>query len=96
MSNAGIPLRVIQEISGHRNLEQLQRYLEVRPEQVRGAIASLSMLSYTGKDKNTGTLVPNPAEWSRYGLDWRRGYEQSNSVLFNPVVSQASSHNQLL
>ncbi|MHC5720678.1 MAG: tyrosine-type recombinase/integrase, partial [Nostoc sp.] len=29
MSNASIPLRVIQEISGHRNLEQLQRYLEV-------------------------------------------------------------------
>ena len=49
MSNAGIPLRVIQEISGHRNLEQLQRYLEVEPEQVRGAIASLSMLSYAGK-----------------------------------------------
>lgn len=49
MSNSGIPLRVIQEISGHRNLEQLQRYLEVKPEQVRGAIASLSMLSYTGK-----------------------------------------------
>ncbi|MGE5656301.1 MAG: tyrosine-type recombinase/integrase [Actinomycetota bacterium] len=48
MSNAGIPLRVIQEISGHRNLEQLQRYLEVKPDQVRGAIASLSMLSYTG------------------------------------------------
>ncbi|MCC3505566.1 MAG: site-specific integrase [Microcoleus sp. PH2017_19_SFW_U_A] len=39
MSNAGIPLRVIQEISGHRNLEQLQRY----------SIASLSMLSYAGK-----------------------------------------------
>jgi len=49
MSNAGIPLRVIQEISGHRNLEQLQRYLEVEPDQVRGAIASLSMLSYGGK-----------------------------------------------
>lgn len=45
MSNSGIPLRVIQEISGHRSLEQLQRYLEVKPEQVRGAIASLSMLS---------------------------------------------------
>jgi integrase/recombinase XerD len=28
MSNAGIALRVIQEISGHRNLEQLQNYLE--------------------------------------------------------------------
>jgi integrase/recombinase XerD len=45
MSNTGIPLRVIQEISGHRNLEQLQRYLEVEPSQVRGAIASLSMLT---------------------------------------------------
>jgi integrase/recombinase XerD len=49
MSNAGIPLRIIQEISGHNNLEQLQRYLEVKPDQVKGAIASLSMLSYTGK-----------------------------------------------
>jgi len=49
MSNAGIALRVIQEISGHSNLEQLQRYLEVRREKVRGAIASLSMLSYPGK-----------------------------------------------
>jgi hypothetical protein len=25
MSNTGIPLRIIQEISGHSNLEQLQR-----------------------------------------------------------------------
>lgn len=45
MSNNLIPLRVIQEVSGHRNLGQLQRYLEVQPNQVRGAIASLSMLS---------------------------------------------------
>ncbi len=45
MSNAGIPLRVIQEISGHRNLEQLQNYLEVETSQVRGAIASLSMIT---------------------------------------------------
>ena len=49
MSNAGIPLRIIQEISGHRNLEQLQKYLEVHPNQVVGAIASLSMLSPIGK-----------------------------------------------
>jgi integrase/recombinase XerD len=49
MSNAGIPLRIIQEISGHSNLEQLQRYLDVKPDQVKGAIASLSMLSYTRK-----------------------------------------------
>ncbi len=45
MSNAGIPLRVVQEISGHRNLDQLQRYLEVSDEQVLGAAASLAMLS---------------------------------------------------
>lgn len=67
MSNSGIPLRVIQEISGHTNLDQLQRYLEVRPEQVRGAIASLSMLSYTGKASfplidSTVSISPSPSE----------------------------------
>jgi integrase/recombinase XerD len=50
MSNAGIPLRVIQEISGHRNLEQLQKYLEVSEEQVLGAASSLVMLSPVGQD----------------------------------------------
>ncbi len=64
MSNAGIPLRVIQEISGHRNLEQLQKYLEVEPSQVRGAIASLSMLSAVD-DGSIGKyhypdVIPNP------------------------------------
>jgi integrase/recombinase XerD len=49
MSNAGIPLRIIQEISGHRNLEQLQEYLEVRPDQVRGAVSALSTLSHVRK-----------------------------------------------
>jgi integrase/recombinase XerD len=48
MSNAGIPLRIIQEVSGHRNLEELQKYLEVRPEQVKGAVSALSMLGYAG------------------------------------------------
>jgi integrase/recombinase XerD len=50
MSNAGIPLRVIQELSGHRNLEQLQRYLEVSDEQVLGAASALSMLSPVASD----------------------------------------------
>ncbi len=45
MSNAGIALRIIQEISGHRDLSQLQNYLEVSEAQVLGAVASLSMLS---------------------------------------------------
>jgi integrase/recombinase XerD len=39
MSSAGIPLRVIQEISGHNDLGTLQRYLEVSPEQKRKAVA---------------------------------------------------------
>lgn len=49
MSDSGIPLRIVQEVSGHRNLSQLQKYLEVKPEQVRGAIASLAMISPVGK-----------------------------------------------
>ncbi len=49
MSNAGIPLRVIQTISGHRSLATLQRYLEVSPDQVRGALSSLGTLSYVKK-----------------------------------------------
>ena len=39
MSSAGIPLRVIQEISGHNDLGTLQRYLEVSPEQKRRAVS---------------------------------------------------------
>ncbi|MBD2007065.1 MULTISPECIES: tyrosine-type recombinase/integrase, partial [Cyanophyceae] len=49
MSDACIPLRVIAQISGHQDLSQLHAYLEVSDTQVRGAIASLSRLSYIGK-----------------------------------------------
>lgn len=45
MSDNGTPLRVIQEVSEHRNLEQLQAYIEVRDEQVLGAVIGLSLLS---------------------------------------------------
>ena len=41
MSDAGVPLRVIQEISGHNDLGTLQRYLEVSPEQKRNAVAMI-------------------------------------------------------
>lgn len=65
MSNAGIPLRIIQEISGHRTLDELYKYLEVKPEQVKGAIASLSMLTpVEGADfkKSAYNEVPLPSE----------------------------------
>lgn len=55
MSNSLIPLRVIQEISGHRSLGELQKYLEVTDEQIKGAVASLNMLSH-GK---VSTYHPN-------------------------------------
>lgn len=45
MSDAGIPLRIIQEVSGHRDLSELQKYLEVRDDQVLGAVTTLSILS---------------------------------------------------
>ncbi len=45
MNNTGIPLRTIQEISGHRDLQQLQCYLEITGEQVLGAVSTLSSLS---------------------------------------------------
>jgi integrase/recombinase XerD len=56
MSNAGIPLRVIQEISGHRTLDELYKYLEVKPEQVLGAIASLSMLTPIEQESEPGNF----------------------------------------
>lgn len=41
LSNAGVPLRVIQEVSGHESLGALQAYLEVSEEQLEAAIAKL-------------------------------------------------------
>jgi integrase/recombinase XerD len=41
MHNAGIPLAVIREVSGHSTLAALQRYLSVEPQQVTAAIAAI-------------------------------------------------------
>ncbi len=43
MSNAGVPLKHIQEISGHRDLGTLQRYLEVSEEQKEKAVRAISL-----------------------------------------------------
>jgi hypothetical protein len=63
MSNAGIPLRVIQQVSGHRTLTELQKYLEVSDAQVRGAVSALSMLSYGGKPH-----FPHLSPYNRYSF----------------------------
>lgn len=49
MSNAGVPLRVIQEVSGHHSLNELQKYLEVTEEQRKSAIQKLNFHHF-GKD----------------------------------------------
>ena len=41
MSSAGIPLRAVQEISGHSDLGTLQCYLEVTPEEKRKAVLAI-------------------------------------------------------
>ena len=41
LSNAGTPLRVIQKISGHASLAELQKYLEVTDDQTEAAIANI-------------------------------------------------------
>ena len=41
-SNANIPLRHIQELSGHRNLGTLQRYLSVNDEQLKAAADAMA------------------------------------------------------
>lgn len=38
MHSAGVPLRVLQEISGHKDLGALQRYLEVTEEEIAEAV----------------------------------------------------------
>ncbi|MBP0011243.1 MULTISPECIES: site-specific integrase [unclassified Roseofilum] len=52
MHNSRVPLRIIQQISGHHSLAKLEEYLAVTDEQVKGAISSLSHLSYVNKISN--------------------------------------------
>ena len=69
MSDNRVPLRVIQEVSGHRNLEQLQAYIEVRDEQVLGAVTGLSMLS----------PIPQSEKYRYSGLDEEPTQQQTDS-----------------
>jgi integrase/recombinase XerD len=67
---------VIQEISGHNNLEQLQKYLEVKPEQVRGAVAALSMISHVGESNSEGYV----GKYGYHDLDSNPPSERSNNI----------------
>ena len=40
--NAGVPLRVLMALSGHKSMSALQRYLEVTPAQREAAAAAFS------------------------------------------------------
>ena len=67
MSNSGQPLRIIQEVSGHRSLEVLEEYLAVKDEQVKGAIASLSQISYVKKLENVDVgSTPNEIDLRKH------------------------------
>ena len=83
MSNAGIPLRIIQEISGHRTLDELYKYLEVKPEQVLGAVASLSMLAPI--EPTNPPQTPVPSGFAAPDFD-KSGYHEANppSTALNP------------
>jgi integrase/recombinase XerD len=83
MSNAGIPLRIIQEISGHRTLDELYKYLEVSPEQVRGAIASLSMLTPAGEQPVYFGKPPHPRAASGVGNNERSPTRGSDKRLWS-------------
>jgi translation initiation factor IF-2 len=48
---------IIQSVSGHRSLEVLEEYLAVKDEQVRGAIATLSQISYVNKSIVPGEIT---------------------------------------
>ena len=63
MNNSGIPLRIIQAVSGHRSLEVLEEYLAVGDEQVRGAITCLAQLSYVKKPIDVDVAQTQPNLW---------------------------------
>jgi integrase/recombinase XerD len=58
MHNNGVPLRVIQRISGHSSLEMLQRYLEITDEQILEAVEVIGRKSKSvNPDKEKGRRV---------------------------------------
>jgi integrase/recombinase XerD len=61
MSDAGIPLRIVQSISGHRSLEELQKYLEIRDQQKLGAVSTLSLIAPTSQS-SPGTVAKGAPE----------------------------------
>ena len=78
MNNSGVPLRIIQAVSGHRSLEVLEEYLAVGDEQVRGAIAALAQLSYV---KKTGDVDVAPTQPNLWPIDEAHELEDGDKYL---------------
>lgn len=63
MSNAGVPLHVIQAISGHTTLSSLQKYLGVREQQLFSAVDAISNPNLDSGDDSGDDSFP-----SRFGF----------------------------
>lgn len=55
MHRSGVPLKVIQKISGHKTLSALQKYLEVLDEDLESAIRVTQILKTTQRHHNGTT-----------------------------------------
>jgi integrase/recombinase XerD len=66
MHNAGVPLRVIQRISGHSSLATLQRYLEVSDDQIVDAVSVIGVKLAKHKDKDCGDEIAPLYEGKTY------------------------------
>lgn len=64
MHHAGIPLRVIQRISGHSSLSTLQRYLEVSDEDVLEAIKAICSTKHSSQQRVFHNALSEDTEFS--------------------------------
>lgn len=59
MHRSGVPLKVIQKISGHKTLSALQKYLEVLDEVLESAISTLNFWGMTAPRRRALDYLPS-------------------------------------